>query len=426
MEDIYKKEKQYIGETMEGREGLVLSDAYGCTLVDERGKEYLDFTSGWNVANVGWRRPEIVEAIKKQLDHFPYVPMWCSTEHTVAFAEKMRALLPSNLNTFFKATGGTESTEIALKIARAYTGKKKFVSFYIEYHGQTYGALSLGNTYGSTHAFEPLLPGFLRVHSPNPYRNPYGNNLSSEECAQRALAEIKKTIELAGDVAAFVCEVVQTCPGVIVIHQDFYKGLRNICDDYGVLLIIDEVGTGFGRTGSMFAFEQYGFTPDMVTFAKAITGGYGPMGAVACSREMADSMKGRGGTSTFGWHTLSVVSALASLDIIQKENLPARAKEMGDYFMKKLHTSLDDCSIVGDIRGLGLEIGVELVKDKQTKEPNREAVESVIRGCMADGLHIVWSGRTTTLMIMPPLVITREEADRGLDILIGHIKNAIS
>lgn len=426
MESIYQTEKKYIGETMEGREGFVLKDAYGSTLVDENGKEFIDFTSGWNVMNLGWKRPEIVEAMSEQLKHFPYSPMWCSTESTAEYAQKLSALLPKNLNTFFKATGGTEATEIALKIARAYTGKKKFLSFYMEYHGQTHGALSLGNTAGSTRAFEPLLPGFVRVHTPNPYRNAYGDNISSEEASNRALAIIRKTIELEGDVAAFVCETLQTCPGVVALHQDFFKGLRKICDDYGVLMIIDEVGTGFGRTGKMFAFEHYGFVPDMVTFAKAISAGYGPMGAVACSREMADVMKGKGGTSTFGWHTLSVVSALKSLEIIEKENLVTRAKEMGEYFMQKLHSELDDIALVGDIRGMGLEIGVELVKDRNTKEAHREAVDAVVRGCMADGLHIVWSGRTTTLMIMPPLVITKEEADKGLDSMIKHIKLACS
>ncbi len=411
-----------LGETMEGREGFVLSEAFDSTLIDNKGKKYIDFTAGWNVMNVGWSRKEIIDAISAQLKKYPYAPMWCTTETTVNFAKAFQKILPSKLNTFFKTTGGTESNELALKIARAYTGKKKIFSFYGEYHGQTFGSISLGNSAKTTNPFEPLVPGFIRVQPPYHYRSAYGENLGEEEFSEKCLASIQKNIEAEGDVAAFLCEVVLTCPGVIVPLKNFFRGLSKICKDNGMLLIIDEVGTGFGRTGKMFAFEHFGFVPDIVMFAKAISGGYGAMGAVATSRKIADVMLGKGGTSTFGWHTLSVTAANESLKIIHNEKLAVKAQKMGEYIMERLKRELSDVDIVGDIRGLGLEIGIELVKDRKSRKPNKDAADKVTRNCLRDGLHIVWAGRTTTIMIMPPLIISKEEVDKGLEILIYNIR----
>jgi 4-aminobutyrate aminotransferase-like enzyme len=418
-------EREAVGQTMQDREGFTVARAYDSTLVDDKGKEYIDFTAGWNVANVGWSRPEVTAAITNQLKKFPYAPMWCATDVTIGLAHRLRSLLPANLNTFFKATGGTEANELAIKIARAHTGKKKIFSFYTEYHGQTMGSISLG-TPSAAVPFDPTLPGFVKVFPPYFYRSHLAAGRSEAEFTQACLDQIRATIVMEGDAAAFLCETVLTCPGVIVPHQDFFKGLRKICDDFGMLLIIDEVGTGFGRTGTMFGFEQYGITPDVITMAKALSGGFGAIGAVATSKEIARSMQGKGGTSTFGWHALSACAASVVLDILKQEDLVAAANEKGEYALARLRKELADCPIVGDIRGMGLEIGIELVKDKTTKEPNKDAVLRVISEGLKQGLHETWSGRTTTIMVMPPLSIPQEQLERGLSLLISIIKGTVA
>lgn len=423
MKKIVATEQQLIGTAIDSFENLAIAKAFGSTLVDENGKKYIDFTSSWNVMNLGWHRPEIINAISKQLVKFPCVPLWCASKPTIVLARELRSLLPESLDTFFKATGGTEANEIALKIARAYTGKRKIFSFYGEYHGQTLGSISLGNSAKSTNPFEPLVPGFVRVEAPYSYRSSFGRDLDDPELTTRYLEIIRKTIELEGDPAAFFCEAILTCPGVVIPPKEFFRELRKICDEFKMLLIIDEVGTGFGRTGKMFAFEHFHFIPDVVTMAKALSAGYGPIGAVATSRKIADSMSGKGGTSTYGWHTLSAIAAIENLKIIKKENLVQKAEKLGNYILDILKSSLRDIEIVGDIRGMGLEIGIELVKNRDSREPDKEAVLAIINSCTRDGLHLVWSRRTTTLMIMPPLTIDRKILDMGLDILIGNIRN---
>ncbi len=418
---VIDTEREAMGQTMKDREGFTLARAYGSTLVDDKGKEYIDFTAGWNVANIGWSRPEVSAAIVEQLKLFPYAPMWCSTDLTVRFAKKLRSLLPESLNTFFKTTGGTEANEVAIKMARAYTGKKKIFSFYTEYHGQTMGSISLGSP-ASVTAFEPTVPGFVKVFPPYYYRSHLAKGQTEEAFTQLCLDHIRETIAMEGDAAAFLCEPVLTCPGVIVPHHSFFEGLRNICDEFGMLLIIDEVGTGFGRTGKMFGFEHYNIVPDMITMAKAISGGFGPLGGVATSKTIAAAMLGKGGTSTYGWHAVSVAAALQVLEILEHEKLVEAAQTKGEYVMRRLREELADCPIVGEIRGLGLEIGIELVKDKTTKEPHKEAALAVISQGLQRGLHEVWSGRTTTIIIMPPLSIAQKELETGLEILIGIIK----
>lgn len=414
-------EREALGQTIRDREGFTVTKAFDSTLVDDRGKEYIDFTSAWNVTNIGWSRPEVKAAISRQLEAFPYLPMWCTSEPTVQLAQKLRSLLPGNLNTFFKATSGTEANELAIKVARTHTGKKKIFSFYNEYHGQTMGSVSLG-TPAAAVPFYPALPGFVKVFPPYYYRSHLAQGLSEQVFTELCLENIRQTIIMEGDAAAFLCETVLTCPGVIVPHPTFLPGLRAICDEFGMLLIIDEVGTGFGRTGRMFGFEHTAVKPDIITMAKALTGGFGVMGAVATSKEIALSMFGKGGSTTYGWHTLAVVAAIEVLDILEKENLAQTASQKGSYALNRLKAGLADCPIVGDIRGIGMEIGIELVKDRQTKEPNKQAVLAAISHCLARGLHSVWSGRTTTIMVMPPLTIAQQELEQGLAALIESIK----
>jgi len=213
-----------------------------------------------------------------------------------------------------------------------------------------------------------------------------------------------------------------TCPGILTPSLTFYKKLHKILRKYNILLIIDEVGTGFGRTGKMFGFESYGIKPDIVTFAKGIASGYGVMGAVATSRKIADSMIGKGGTSTFGWQALAMASAIENLKIINKEKLELKAEKDGKYIQNILNKELKGNPKIGEIRGMGLEIGIEIVKDQKSKDRDDESCNIIEKNCLEKGLHITWSGRTSTMMIMPPLVITRKELDMGLEILIEIIK----
>lgn len=420
---LRQKEGQLFGETMAGRDIFFpLKRAYGSTVVDMNDKEYIDFTSGWNVTNVGWNNSEVEEAIIEQMKRYSYAPMWTPTEPGVALAEKLTEITPESLDAVFKCTGGTEATDVALKIARAYTGKKKIISFYGEYHGQSFGAISMGNSTATTEAFEPLLPGFLRLHYPFSRGNPYDSD--PEIASQIALSVLEETVKMEGGVAAIFVEPMLSCPGMFTPPAGFMEGLRAICDRYEMLLIIDEVGTGFGRTGKMFGFEHFPkATPDVVTMAKGLSGGFAPIGAVMTSRKIANAMKGKGGTSTFGWHPLATTASLKVVEIIEREKLAERAEKLGKYVLKRLREELVTVECVGEIRGWGLELGIEIVKDRKKFEQDPEKARDVMIEAMEKGLHIMWSGRTSTMMIMPPLVITQDELDRGLDILINVIKN---
>ncbi|MBI1805101.1 MAG: aspartate aminotransferase family protein [Ignavibacteriae bacterium] len=413
----WESSQRHIGSTVDWGHGFVVEKAYGATIVDIDGREYIDFSSGWNTANIGWGRPEIKQAILRQLEKTAFRPVWCVSEPEIKLAEKLVALTPNPLEVCFKATGGTESNEIALMLARSYTTKSKIISFETEYHGGTYGSLSLSRTKIVTKKLGPMLPDIVQVSLPPCFFDPC---MSISDCRDRCFTEIGELLS-AGDVAAVIIEAVLTNPGVFKPGLTFFSELRRRCDEAKALLIIDEVGTGFGRTGKMFAIEHFNIVPDIMTIAKGLSGGYVPIGATITTKEIARSGKGVLDTPTFGWTPLACAAALASIEIIEKEQLCNRADEMGKYIRDQLSKLLRNVPFVGNIRGVGMELAIDVVK--ANGERWYEGAARVVSESEKKGLIIEMTGSVCAVMLMPPLIITKEQIDIGISRLVESFKS---
>ena len=353
----------------------------GCHVTDIEGRRYLDTISALWLKNVGYGRKEIADAAYQQMLELTYMPSGTTTEPTIRLAGKLAQITPGDLDRTFFTSGGSESVETALKLARAYHKRQgestryRFISRKRSYHGASFGAMSLGgNPAMPVTDYEPLMPGFLHAPMPNPYRCEYGGTTPSE-CAIRCATAVDDLIKFHGPqtVAAVVAEPVAMPPGAAVPGPEYWPMLREICDRHGVLLIADEVITGFGRTGRMFACEHWGVTPDIMTLAKGITSGYVPMGAAIARKEIADAFIGSKDASfrhifTFGGHPVAAAAGLKNIQIIEEEGLVENSATMGTYLLDGLQELKEKHPIIGDVRGLGLMCGMELVKDRSTKE----------------------------------------------------------
>lgn len=410
----------------------------GCYVTDAEGVEYFDGVSGLWCVNVGYGREELADVAYEQLVSLAYSPMTMSHEPGIRLAHKLLSLLGYEGKVFF-STSGSEANETAFKIARQYhtqtasvgTGARyKIISRYRGYHGTTLGALSATAQAERKIKFGPLVPGFLHVNPPYYYR--LGEERSEEAYNAACLKELEQTIlyEGAESVAAVIVEPVISGGGVIPPTEGYLRGVREICDRTGILLIFDEVVNGFGRTGRMFGHQHWGVEPDIICFAKGLTSGYMPLSATVVKQHIFDAFLDEPGTnshfchvSTYGGTPAATAVALRNIEIIERENLADRAAEMGDYLMERLQAALLPHPNVGDVRGKGLLLGVELVKDKVSKTPlESDRMAAVTRYCMA---HQVMIGRnantvpgfTNVLIICPPLVITYAEANALIDTL---------
>jgi putrescine aminotransferase len=401
----------HIGETVDWGHGFEVAEAHDSIIIGTDGREYIDFSSGWNAVNVGWRRPEIKNAIIRQLDRTAFRPTWCASDCEVALARKLVSLTPDSLDVCFRATGGAEANEIALLLARAHTHKPRVLSFVSEYHGGTFGALSTNSSSDIKRCFGPLLPGFVQLPLPPCFYDPCDG---VEACQRRCFTDIQAEL-YKDDVAAVITEAILTNSGVFRPGRYFFPELRRRCRETGALLIIDEIGTGFGRTGRMFASEHFGLVPDIMTIAKALSGGYVPIGAAITNAEIARSGKGTLDTPTFGWTPLACAAALANIEILEREQLCSRAADMGEYLKKALERTLRDSPHVGRIRGVGMEIAVDVVQAENQKW--YEGALRVVQKSEELGLVIELSGSSCAVLIMPPLVIEAEQVNRGLAIL---------
>jgi adenosylmethionine-8-amino-7-oxononanoate aminotransferase len=414
------------------RDGLrVIVRGEGCRLTDARGREYLDGLSGLYVVNVGHGRAAIGEAMARQARDLAYVSSASYTNlRAVQLADVLAGLTPGDLNRFFFCSGGSEAVESAMKIAkqiqamRGFPKRYKIIARRGGYHGATFGATSITSSRNETY-FGPFMPGVSFVPSPDRYRNYFGLGGEAEDlrCADAMEQEI--LTQGPQHVAAVIGEPVSASNNNHVPSPRYWQRLREICDTHGVLLIMDEVITGFGRTGKMFGAEHFGVVPDLMTMAKGLSSGYAPIGAVAVSDRLFDEFKrqdvGLAHLLTFGGQAVACAAALANLDILTGERLADRAAEQGAYLLERLE-SLRPHPTVGDVRGIGLLCAVELVQNKDTREPFG-------RGPAA-GAH-PFSRRLMTLMdergllarvfmsiqIAPPLVVTREEIDRMVAII---------
>jgi len=399
----------------------------GCYLTDVHGRTYLDGLSGGAfVTNIGHGRQEVAQAMAEQAGRLAYVMSYnFVAPPTVALAEKLAQLAPGDLNRAFFTSGGSESVEAAVKIARQYhflNGERKrtkVISRHGSYHGSTYLAMSLS---GASHdynsrMFEPLAPGSVQVPWHNCYRCEFG--LTRPQCGILCARSIEQAIVYEGPdtVAAIIAEPVPAAATIHVPPPEYLPQLRAIADKYGVLLIIDEVIDGFGRTGKLFACEHWGVVPDIMTVAKGLTSGYAPMGAAIAGPKVTSKFAASQGRDaglnhvfSFGGHAVAAAAALKNIEILEREQLVANSASMGAYLLEGL-TELKRHPIVGDVRGLGLLAGIELVRSKSTREPFRPTDQMPARvtaymreqGLLARTYQVIEVG--------PPLVASRKEIE---------------
>lgn len=361
--------------------GLEISRAEGLFIYDKTGKAYYDLVSGLAVTNIGHRHPKVIEAIKKQLDIHLHVMPYGEFIQTpqLELAKKLNEILPANLTTSYFVNSGAEAVEGALKLAKRYTGRQEIIACHKSYHGSTHGALSVSGNPVKQSAFKPLLPDvhFIEFND---------------------LAELNK---ITTKTACVIIETVQGDAGVRIPDLCYLQKLREKCTETGTLLILDEIQTGFGRTGSFFAFEQYGITPDILVIAKALGGGM-PIGAFVSSKKIMDCLTHNpmlGHITTFGGHPVNCAAAIANIKVIQEENLIVDVHEKGALMNQLLSHSL-----VKEIRQIGLMLAIDL--------ENEEITQQVVEGCMEKGIIAFWFlSCPASFRLAPPLTITLEEIE---------------
>ncbi len=416
----------------------------GCYIYDIHGKRYLDGLAGLFTVQVGHGRKELAEAAYKQAQDLAYFPVW-SYAHPAAIelAEKLASLAPGDLNRVFFTTGGGEAVESAWKVAKQYfklTGhpmKHKVISRHIAYHGTPQGALSITGIPDAKKFFEPLVPGAHKVPNTNFYRAPeHGDNI--DDFSRWAADQIEQAIEFEGPdtVAAVFLEPVQNAGGCFPPPPGYFQRVREICDKYNVLLVSDETICGFGRLGTWFGAQKYGFQPDIITCAKGLTSGYSPLGAmIASDRIMEPFIQGHNYFAhgyTFGGHPVSAAVALTNLQIMEREGLNQHVLDNEGAFyatLEKLHS----LPIVGDVRGDGYFYGIELVKDKTTRETfNDEEAEILLRGFLSKalfeaGLYCRADDRgDPVVQLSPPLIADQTQFDEIESILRSVLTDAWS
>jgi 4-aminobutyrate aminotransferase-like enzyme len=390
---------------------LAVSSARGAVLVDADGRKIIDLTSGWNVCNTGWNHPRVVEAVRRQASELSFAPPWCTHDGRPLVAER----LSEHLGGGFAAlcgSNGSEAVEAALKVARRATGRHAVVGFTEAYHGGTLGSMLAGGM-SKLHGVDLPEDGWHR-HAPIP---------DMLRAAGKDYGELARAIILTDPLpSAVLLEPVFTNPGVLAGDDDFYKAIGETARECGALLIVDEIGTGFGRTGSMFAFQQFQIKPDIVVVAKAIASGAVPMAGALIRSELVRFVAGPGFSSTFGWTPLACAAANATLDVLEEERLPSRAKQLGELATKRLRPLIDEISHVADVRAYGLEIGVELVNSKGDPLSLNDMLK-LSRALLARGVFAEPSHYTSTLLIMPPLTIPEEQLLQALDIVDEFIRS---
>ncbi|MFE7416397.1 aspartate aminotransferase family protein [Rhodococcus sp. NPDC057529] len=421
----------------------IIARGDGARIFDTTGKSYLDGLSGLFVVQAGHGRAELAEAAAKQAEQLAFFPLWSyATEPAIELAERLAGYAPGDLNRVFFTTGGGEAVESAWKLAKQYfkkvgkPGKHKVISRSIAYHGTPQGALAITGIPALKAPFEPLTPGAFRVPNTNIYRAPDPLGTDPKAFGIWAADRIAEAIEFEGPdtVAAVFLKPVQNAGGCFPPPPGYFERVRQICDEYDVLLVSDEVICAFGRIGSMFACEDFGYVPDIITCAKGLTSGYSPIGAMIASDRLfapfADGTSMFAHGYTFGGHPVSAAVALANLDLFEREGLNAHVAEQAPAFRATLD-KLTDLPMVGDVRGEGFFYGIELVKDKTTKESfTDDEAERVLHGFLSTalfdaGLYCRADDRgDPVIQLAPPLICGQAEFDEIENILRGVLTEA--
>jgi 4-aminobutyrate aminotransferase len=386
-----------------------LAAADGIWLTDVAGRRYMDF-HGNNVHQVGYRHPHVLAAVKRQLDTLPFSPRRFTNAAAVELAEKLDALAPDPLGKALFAPGGTLAIGMALKLARVATGRHKTISMWDSFHGASLDAISIGGEALFRNGVGPLLPGAEHVPPCDPRACRFG---CGGACDARCADYVDYVLGKEGDVAAVIVETIR-CTDVQVPPPAYYRKVRDACDRHGALLILDEIPIGLGRTGTMFAFERYGTVPDMVVLGKGLGGAVFPMAALIARRDLDVAADRALGHYTHEKSSVGCAAALATLEVIENEALLERSRTLGAGALDRLRELQARHPLIGDVRGAGLLLGVELVR--ADGNPAAAEAERVMYGCLARGLSFK-VGQGNVLNLSPPLVIAQADLDRALAIL---------
>src|SRR5947207_8904076 len=423
MSDTIQKYKDYVMTGfLKSVAPIVIDHAGGTAVWDDKGREYLDCFSGISVVNAGHNHPRVIAAAKAQMEKLVHCSSYLYHVAPVAdLAEKLAQIAPHGLTKTFFGNGGAEAIEGALKLARLYTGKHEFISLHASFHGRSWGALSITGNQGRKKRGGPYAPGIAFAPVPYAYRSLWPDD--PERCAQYCAKCLDDVIrfETSGDVAAFIAEPVLGEGGIIVPPPNYFREIKKVLDQHGILFIADEVQSGFGRTGQMFAIEHDGVTPDILVTAKGIADGF-PLSAFTTRPQIAAAYKPGDHLSTFGGNPVSCAAALANIQFMQDENLPTRAAEIGGYAMKKLRDLKKQNPISGEVRGLGLMIGVELVRDEKLTPASSEA-EGLRDSLLKQGLLVGVGGiYGNVVRFQPPLIISKEQIDRAINLFAASLQ----
>ena len=424
MSDTIQQYKDYvITSFVKSVQPVVVESAQDCIIRDTSGKEYLDCFAGISVVNAGHCNPKVVAAAKAQMDKLIHCASYIYySPATGALAQKMAELMPwPGLRKSFFANSGAEAIEGAMKVARLYSGKHEIISLQASFHGRTWGTLSITGNQGRKKRGGPYAPGVSFAPAPYVYRSPWPDD--PKRCVDFWSQTLEDIIcfSTAGDVAAFIAEPVMGEGGIIVPPPDYFREIKRVLDRHGILFICDEVQSGFGRTGKMFAIEHYGVEPDILVTAKGIADGF-PLAAFTTRDEIAASFKPGDHLSTFGGNPVSCAASLANIEYMLEEHLCEQTLEKGAYLMDRLTRLKQHMPLIGEVRGLGLMVGIELVQDEK-RTPATAETEAVRDHCLASRVLVGVGGvYGNVVRVQPPLVITRQQIDQAVDSIAKAIE----
>jgi len=417
-EEIVQRDIEVISPSYTRSYPFVMDHGKGNMVWDVDGNRYIDFTAGVAVLNTGHCHPEVVQAVKDQAEKFLHM---AGTDFyqlgAVELAEDLNRITPGDFDKqVFFTNSGTESIEAAMKLCRHHTGRPVLISFLGAFHGRTYGSMSLSSSkYLHRTGFQPLLAGIYHAPYPNTYRPPF--DVEPSKLGHACVDYIEKTmfrhLVSPHEVAGIFVEAIQGEGGYIVPPDDFYPALRDLCDRHEIPLVIDEVQSGMGRTGKMFAIDHWGVEPDIMCIAKGIASGM-PLGAIVARKSMMTWPSGAH-ANTFGGNPLAVAAALATIRLLEG-GLVENAVEVGEHMTKRLNTWLDRYPFVGDVRGKGLMLGVEIVEDKATKAGDHELRDRIVDESFKNGLLLLGAG-PSAIRFCPPLTLDKKTADEGLAVM---------
>ena len=398
---------------------VVLERGEGCLVWDVDGKEYLDLMAGQICVSIGHSHPELLEAVVEQSAQLMQTGLTFGTPQEISLAKKISELTPGDLHKSFFATSGSESNEAALRMAKFYTGRNEVAALVGGYHGATYGSWSVsGHPSAAKKALGVGMPGVTFLPTPNPYRCLFCKEKGACNlgCLEYSEDLLDKTTS--GEPAAIILEPIMSAGGVIVPSREYMQGIRRISTERGAVLIFDEAQTGVGRTGKWFACEHFDVVPDILTVSKSL-GGSVPLSATVVRKPIALELEANGYTqvSSHAGDPFLCGVALANIEIIERHGMVTKAAQKGDYFKARLEDLKERYEIVGDVRGLGLLLGIEFVRSKDTKKPAPELLSAISSQCFERGLVLFGGSIRHITRVAPPLVITKAQIDHAVDIL---------